>query len=165
MIGIKKVLVATDFGPASETALRCGRELARAFHATLDVLHVSPNIYLTASMGYEYASLPIGMQEDIERNARRQTDRLLADDDIRDLQAKAVCVTNNTPASAIITYANECQADLIVMGTHGRGALSHMLLGSVAERVVRLAPCPVLAVHNPEHEFVSPETLVAAAKA
>ena len=48
------------------------------------------------------------------------------------------------------------------MGTHGRGAMAHMFLGSVAERVVRMAPCPVLTVHNPEHEFVAPDALMVA---
>jgi universal stress protein A len=60
---------------------------------------------------------------------------------------------------------NNIRIDLIVMGTHGRGALAHVVLGSVAERVVRLAPCPVLTVRNPEHEFVRPDALTVAARA
>jgi nucleotide-binding universal stress UspA family protein len=161
MIDIKKVLVATDFGSASETALSYGRELARAFHATLDVLHVTQNLQLMASTGYEYASLPAGVQQDIERAAQNETERLLSEEDKRELGAKAVCVTNNTPAAAIIAYAAECKADLLIVGTHGRGALAHLFMGSVAERIVRLAPCPVLTVHHPEHEFVLPDALVA----
>jgi nucleotide-binding universal stress UspA family protein len=59
-----------------------------------------------------------------------------------------------------VNYAKETGADLIVMGTHGRGAMAHLLMGSVAERVVRLAGCPVLVVRHPEHEFLVPDTLM-----
>ena len=69
------------------------------------------------------------------------------------------------PAHAITEYAKEAAVDLIVLGTHGRGAVAHLLMGSVAERVVRTAPCPVLTVRHPEHEFVLPDALVAFAGA
>jgi nucleotide-binding universal stress UspA family protein len=65
----------------------------------------------------------------------------------------------------IVGYAKENDVDLIIMGTHGRGAIAHLLMGSVAERVVRTAPCPVLTVRHPEHEFVLPDALAAVAKA
>ena len=60
-----------------------------------------------------------------------------------------------SPNVEIVRYAREHQIDLIVLGTHGRGLIGHMLLGSVAERVVRTAPCPVLAVRHPQREFVA----------
>ena len=75
------------------------------------------------------------------------------------------CVTSGAPASAIVDYANEARIDLIIMGTHGRGTVAHMLMGSVAERVVRTAPCPVLTVRHPEREFVLPDALAAVATA
>jgi len=59
------------------------------------------------------------------------------------------------PVREIVSYAAETNADLVVLGTHGRGPVAHMLMGSVAERVVRTAPCPVLTVRHPQHEFVS----------
>jgi nucleotide-binding universal stress UspA family protein len=164
MVAIKKVLVATGFDPASETALQYGRELARVFHATLDVLHVTRPIYLMAYAGVDYATVPVGLQEDLEQAAARQTAQLVTDEDRRDLQGKAVTVTAENPAVAIIEYAKKNQVDLIVIGTHGRGTVAHVFLGSVAERVVRLAPCPVLTVHHPEHEFLMPEELVAVAR-
>jgi nucleotide-binding universal stress UspA family protein len=74
-------------------------------------------------------------------------------------------MTSNAPALTIVKYAQETKVDLIVMGTHGRGALSHLLMGSVAERVVRLAGCPVLVVRHPEHEFVLPDALAVSARA
>jgi len=74
-------------------------------------------------------------------------------------------ITSNSPSVAIVDYAKQARVDLIVTGTHGRGAVAHLLMGSVAERVVRTAPCPVLTVRHPEHEFVIPDALVAVAKA
>ena len=65
-------------------------------------------------------------------------------------------VREGSPFYEIIRYAKEQDVDLIIMGTHGRGGLVHVLLGSVAEKVVRKSPCPVLTVRHPEHEFVHP---------
>ena len=81
------------------------------------------------------------------------------------LRGRAVIVTSNAPADAIVEYAKDSDIDLIVVGTHGRGVMGHLLLGSVAERVVRIAPCPVLTVRHPEREFVLPDALVAVTKA
>jgi nucleotide-binding universal stress UspA family protein len=72
-------------------------------------------------------------------------------------QLKVQClVREGTPFYEIITCAKELEVDLIILGTHGRGPFAHMLMGSVAEKVVRKAPCPVLTVRHPEHEFVHP---------
>ena len=65
--------------------------------------------------------------------------------------------TSDNPADAITEYAKQANIDLIVMGTNGRGAMAQLLVGSVAERVVRTARCPVLTVKHPEHEFVMPD--------
>ena len=81
------------------------------------------------------------------------------------MKAKPVLLISSSPAIAIAEYAEESQADLIVMGTHGRNGVTHLLMGSVAERVVRIAPCPVLTVRHPEREFVVPDALVAVATA
>jgi nucleotide-binding universal stress UspA family protein len=72
-------------------------------------------------------------------------------------------LVSGTLAVAIVNYSKEAEIDLIVMGTHARGG--HFLMGSVAETIVRSAPCPVLTVRHPEHEFVLPDTLVAIAPA
>ena len=165
MIALKKILVATDFSEPSEAALAYGRELARNFGASLTVLNVVDNI-LTRAYGSDGMVLADSeLQREIEDAARRQVDALLFEDDRRDLRAVGVTVTSNSPAAAIVTYARDVAVDLIVMGTHGRGAVAHLLMGSVAERVVRTAPCPVLTVRHPEHEFVLPDALVAIARA
>ncbi len=161
MIAVAKILVATDFGEASETALAYGRALSGAFGATLHLLHVTHDVYALATNGSEFTSITPTVLEDIERAGREQTQALLTDEDRKSLNAVAVTVTHFKPAAAIVEYAQTNKVDLIVLGTHGRGALSRLLLGSVAERVVRTAPCPVLTVRHPEHEFVLPDALVA----
>ena len=164
MIRLKTVLVATDFGESSEAALTYGRDLARAFDATLHVLHIVQSVYTV--LGTEaYISVLPDLQRDVEDAARVRLEALLSDEDRTALHATAVIRTSGAPAAAIVEYAHDAKIDLIIMGTHGRGAVAHMLMGSVAERVVRTAPCPVLTVRHPEREFVLPDALVAVAKA
>jgi nucleotide-binding universal stress UspA family protein len=165
MISLKHVLVATDFGEAADAALAYGRELARAFGAQLDVLHVVENV-LTRGFGAEgyVASYP-ELQQEVEDAARRQLETIVGPEDRQTLGATSILMTSNSPALTITTYAKEHDVDLIIMGTHGRGAIAHLLMGSVAERVVRTAPCPVLTVRHPEHDFVHPDALAAVAKA
>ena len=165
MIALKKILVATDFSEPSDAALAYGRELARTFGASLTVLHIADNI-LTRAYGAEGVVLvDRDLQREIETSAQRQVDALLFDEDRKMLGAVGLVITSNSPSAAIVTYARDASIDLIVMGTHGRGAIAQLLMGSVAERVVRIAPCPVLTVRHPEHEFVLPDALVAVAKA
>jgi len=163
MIAIKNILVATDFGPASNTALRYGRALAERFGARLHVLHVTESVYLAAASAYGYSSIPPFVQEEIEASAAKQTEALLTDEERRTKQGIAATMTGGSPATSIVEYARRHDIDLAVLGTHGRGALSHLLMGSVAERVVRLAPCPVLTVRDPQHEFLLPDALVVVA--
>ena len=75
-------------------------------------------------------------------------ERLLTDADRRELHAVVVLRTATSPAASIVAYAQASEIDMIVMGTHGRGGLSHLLLGSVADRVVRTAPCPVMVIRS-----------------
>ena len=166
MIALKKILVATDFSEPSEAVLAYGRELARRFGAALTVLHTVEDI-LSRSYGFD-GGVTLNdpeMQRQIEASARQQVDAAISDEDREQLKAKGVILVSHSPASAITSYAREWGIDLIVMGTHGRGGFAHLLMGSVSERVVQTAPCPVLTVRHPEHEFVLPDALVAVAKA
>ena len=160
MIAMKHVLVATDFGEAADAALTYGRALARAFGASLHVLHVVPDIFLSSYGSEFYIPDNPATQDEVNAAARRQLDDRLIDNDAGPAPVGVLRVST-APAPAIVEYAKEANVDLIVMGTHGRKAVAHLLMGSVAERVVRTAPCPVLTVHHPEHEFVTPDTLVA----
>jgi len=165
MIALKKILVATDFSEPSEAALSYGRELARNFGASLTVLNVVDNILTRAYGSDGMVLVDPELQREIESAAQRQIDTVLFEEDRKTLGAIGVTVTSNSAPGTIVTYARDNGIDLIVMGTHGRGAVAHLLMGNVAERVVRTAPCPVLTVRHPEHEFVLPDALVAVAKA
>jgi len=164
MIKIANVLVATDFSEASASARAYGRELARTFGATLHVLHAVENPVMWAgpeSAGVDFARL----QADLEASAQKQLAALVTADDRRELGARTIMRTGNSPAFEIANYAKEAGIDIVVMGTHGRGRVAHLLMGSVAEKMVRIAPCPVLTVRHPEHEFILPDALQVVEKA
>jgi nucleotide-binding universal stress UspA family protein len=141
-----RILVPTDFGPASEIALGYGIDLAKTFNAALHLLHavvdVVPVSPVTAVYGPEHAGVMLPLDED----ARERLQALL--DSHPDAPATTVTavVRSMSPANAILEYAAEHGIDFIVMGTHGRSMVAHLLLGSVTETVVRSASCPVLTV-------------------
>jgi len=158
MILLKTILVATDFSPASEAALTYGRELASNFGAQLLVAHVAGNVLTRPYTGGDgIAFVDPELQRALEAGAHRQLEAVISTEDREQRRARGIVITSNAPATAIVEYAKEEGVDLIVLGTHGRGAVAHLLVGSVAERVVRSASCPVLTVHHPEHEFVVAE--------
>lgn len=164
MIALNNILVATDFGEPAEAALRYGRALARNFGATLHVLHVVDDFFMRLGGDASVAVLP-DLQRDAEAAAEKRLADLVIDNDPNPLPTVATTVTSAATAFAIVQYAKDKRVDLIVLGTHGRGGMAHLVMGSVAERVVRTAPCPVLTVRHPEHDFVVPDALVAAARA
>jgi nucleotide-binding universal stress UspA family protein len=156
MITLKNILIATDFGEAADAALSYGRALARTFGATLHVLHVVENFFFRPIVADPYL---------VNVTAAKQLNERLTDDDRATLRARAVIETSDAPAAAIAAYAKSADIDLIVMGTHGRSAVEQLLVGSVAERVVRTAPCPVLTVRQPEREFVLADPVETIARA
>ena len=139
MVSIARILVATDFGTASDAALSHGRELSRTFGASLHLIHVLENFFLRATTADPRR---------LEAAALQRLLNCLTDDDRRTLSARCVVETSDHPADSIAGYARTADIDLIVMGTHGRGAIDRLFLGSVAERVMRIAPCPVLTVRG-----------------
>jgi nucleotide-binding universal stress UspA family protein len=157
MIILKNILVATDFSEPSANALAYGRDLARSYNAMLHVLHVTENILLRYSP--EAGVAVPEMQRDLDRAAQRQLDTLTTADDIRDLRVIPALESATNAADAIVAYATAHEIDLIVVGTHGRGVVKRLIMGSVAERVVRTAPCPVLAVRAHEREFIAPDAV------
>lgn len=161
MIVLKNILVATDFSEPSANALAYGRDLARAYNATLHVLHVTEDVLMRYSPEVGFA-VP-ELQKDLEQAARRELDAIITADDVRTLRVVPAIETATGAATGITSYATAQQIDLIIVGTHGRGAVKQFLMGSVAERVVRTAPCPVLAVRAHEREFIAPDALQAQA--
>lgn len=154
---LKNILVATDFSAPSVVALAYGRDLARSYQARLHVLHVVEDLVLRYSPEIAYA-MP-QMQKDLEAGAWRDLNAAITDDDRNTLDVVPVVHTATNFADAIAGYAKANAIDLIVTGTHGRGTVKHLLLGSVAERVVRTAPCPVLTVREHERDFIAPDAL------
>lgn len=161
MIALKNILVPTDFGDPSRQALEYGRHFARQFGARLHVLHTVENVMIPGG-----AEVPVAAVQQVEQGlesvAERQMREAVTDDDRATMQVVTVVRSARAAAIDIIDYARENQIDLIVMGTHGRGVLHHLLMGSVAERVVRTSPCPVLTVHARERDFLAPDPIAAA---
>jgi nucleotide-binding universal stress UspA family protein len=157
MVAIKNIVVATDFSEPSGVALAYGRDLARTYNARLHVLHVVEDVMLRYTP--EVGLIGTDLQKDIDTIARRKLEALVREDDRQQLGAVAAIKHGINTADAIVAYAKENPIDLIVTGTHGRGAVQHLLLGSVAERVVRIAPCPVLTVHAHERDFIVPDAI------
>ena len=164
MMTLKNILVAIDFSEASEAAFVYARELTNTFGGTLHVLHVAGNIAASAIGVEGYTTDFIALQREVEESARKQLDRLVSEAERPTLSAKTIVLTSNSPAQSIVSYAKDAHIDLVVVGTHGRGGMAHMLMGSVAERVVRTAPCPVLTVRPLAFDSTSPEADQVAAK-
>jgi nucleotide-binding universal stress UspA family protein len=146
MKAIRAILVPTDFSDPANAALAYARDLATHFGSRLHLLHVVslPQTGWPAEGNLSWPTL----LADLEADARVELERLIPKDD-----PVAERVTFSTeigvPVEGILDYAAANPIDLIVIGTHGRGLVGHMLLGSVAERVVRRARVPVLTLHGP----------------
>ncbi|MBN2332589.1 MAG: universal stress protein [Deltaproteobacteria bacterium] len=137
---IKKVLTLTDGSELSRSALRYAVEICRQFDATLYLLTVVDKVpsYIDAEISHE-------IYEKMEDVLRSEVANCSGYCETSGLGCKAE-VRHGIPYEEIISYAEEIDADLIVLATHGHSGIAHVLLGSVAEKVVRHAPCPVLTV-------------------
>jgi len=171
MIVIKRLLVPTDFSEASTAAVTYGVALARAFNAQLILLHVVSSQELDVAVERERvveelladSSSPAEPHlDDVTRHVvREEFGTILSPQEEHDVRAEYVLRSGGAggPHLEIVHYAKDNDIDLIVMGAHGRSFVAHLLtMGSVAEKVVRWAPCPVLTVRHPEHEFVLPDS-------
>lgn len=148
MIGLKNVLVATDFSDSSQAALKQARALASAFGASVHLLHVVTQPLHEVWACYAPGADFLALVEELRAEARKRLALLASPDDISKGHV-VLATTWGDPADEILKYARAHDIDLIVCGTHGFRGWDHLLMGSVAERVVRTAPCPVLTVHAP----------------
>lgn len=140
MLNLKKLVIATDFSERSLQALPYAVSLAKVFSANLKVVYAHDSFpSLVAGTGTDHLS----RDEALESLNKVVNERIP-----EDVKAEAV-VLEGSPVRAIIKYAKEQNADLIVMATHGRTRFAHAILGSTAEAVVRKAPCPVLTLKQP----------------
>ena len=146
--GFARILVPTDFSPPSGAALATAGALAAQFGASIHLIHVLEDPSTAAAYASDvYGYIPSGLSESWRKEAQTRLEELL------DAPEKAhfrvtTSVTFGSPAKAIVDYARDNGINLIVMGTHGRSGFAHLLVGSVAEQVVRTAECPVLTVRG-----------------
>ena len=151
-----RILVPTDFGAASEAALECAKELARRFNAHLYLLHVVEDPMATGVWTPEvYVGASAELRDTLLRDAKLRADQALTAAEREEFKA-AIEIRVGAAADTIGEFAREMGITLIVMGTHGRRGLAHMFLGSVAERMVRTAPCPVLTLRQYRAHETSP---------
>jgi nucleotide-binding universal stress UspA family protein len=144
MIGYKKILIPVDFSPHSAEATRVGVDLAKRFGASLTLAHVYDPLAYAVPDGFVLLPPPeLEKLFDAFRTQLASSERLALDAGAPRVETKLL---QGFVAGQIAEFASRGEFDLIVMGTHGRTGMQHLFLGSVAERVVRLATCPVLTV-------------------
>ena len=143
--GFKKILVPTDFSASSKAALDYAAVIAEAFQSEIALIHVID------SLAYSVTDtlIVVDHQAALKATAEALIDNLYKECIERGLSATKA-VVDGTPYREIIKKAEAEQVDLIVMGTHGRTGFERLLLGSVAEKVVRMSSAPVLTVRSPE---------------
>jgi nucleotide-binding universal stress UspA family protein len=145
MVTIRHILVPTDFSDPANDALKYARALAEEFGSHLHIFHVVPEPYVYP-WGTEISTLPLA---DLLAQSEELSNTRLAELIPKDQSPKGGLTTSTaigTPVDRILDYIDRSHIDLVVMGTHGRGPVGHLLLGSVAERIVRRSPVPVLTV-------------------
>jgi nucleotide-binding universal stress UspA family protein len=141
---IKLILVPTDFSPASDRALEMAIELAQLTGASLQVLHVNPEAIWAFPPPGDVVTAPIDLGDTLAASAM-QLEAHVSRVRAAGISCTGVSQTGKTDAE-IVDHARTCSAGLIVVGSHGRQGLAHVLVGSVTEKVVRHAPCPILVV-------------------
>jgi nucleotide-binding universal stress UspA family protein len=158
MISIKTILLPTDGSDCSAKAVAYALSFARQLGGRVVALHVIDRRW-DEQMRVMYADVGQDMTEKVRTGYEEEARRILRE--VTDAAGKVgvpveTKILAGIPSEDIVRLAGELPADLIIMGTHGRAGVSHLLLGSVAEKVVRRAPCPVLTVRKEEHDFVTP---------
>ncbi len=151
---IKTILFPTDFSQGARAAMDHAVSLARDYHARLILLYVIQDISIAE--WYIPSSLSVtDLIEDMQKSAAKEMDKWAAEvsKHVKDVEKMVV---RGVPFVEIIRIAKEKDVNLIVIGTHGRTGIDHMLFGSTAEKVVRKAPCPVLTVRIAGKEFKMP---------
>ena len=155
VINLKKILVPIDFSEFSKNALKYAVPFAKQFNAEIVLLYVvEPTIY-PADFSFGQIGLP-GIEEEMRKRGTEEL-RKLATSEIQDIVKSRTRVETGKAFTEINRVAKEESADLIIIATHGHTGIEHAIFGSTAEKVVRKAPCPVLSIRTPEHEFVYEE--------
>jgi nucleotide-binding universal stress UspA family protein len=154
MVAFKEIVVPTDFSEYSLRAIDYGVEIAARFDSHLTLAYVVEPLLQTADLTWTTVDF-----EELNKSHREMAEKQLHGIIVERIPKGIRCdsvVLFGKPFLEILKYAKDQNADMIVMATHGRGAISHLLMGSTAEKVVRKAPCPVLTVKHPKHVFAMP---------
>jgi nucleotide-binding universal stress UspA family protein len=154
MVVFKEIIVPTDFSEHSLRALDYAVEIADRFGSELKIIYVIEPLLQAADVSWTSVDFE-QLNETHKLSAEKQLQQLVDERLPQDLPADTKILFGK-PFVEILKYAKKENADLIVMATHGRGAIAHILMGSTAEKVVRKAPCPVLTVKHPKHIFAMP---------
>src|SRR5262245_22532686 len=141
----QRIVCATDFSDTAEAAWLIARDLAAVHRAELTLVHVFPNLPPSPDVAVPTV---IQVWEEQKRWVDAELDRRVAEADAQGIQSHAL-LKHGSAAEGLIEAASDAHADLLVIGTHGRTGLERVLMGSVAEAVVRKAPCAVLTVKPP----------------
>lgn len=142
---VTRMLYASDFSKASQPAFRLARDLARTLKAELIVFNAVSTIVPTLGEGYVSPTLVREVWQAGRQAAQRNVDKLVQSARGDRIRIRGM-IAEGPAAAAIVGAAKRVRAQMIVMGTHGRSGVRRLLIGSVAERVVRTARCPVLTV-------------------
>ncbi len=153
-IQIKKVLLPCDFSDCAAAAIPYASEIAAKFKAELHLLHTLETHVSGTPQFVMGLALPRLVHES-KPAAEKALAALLEPGRSAGLQV-VYAAREGTPEAEIVSYAHDNQIDLIVLATHGRTGLSHIAMGSVAETIVRTAPCPVLTIRPESHRFITP---------
>ncbi len=156
MIELKKILFPTDYSDPSKEALKYAMGFAMERGAELIALHVINEQFLSEGLNLPRVVSIDDLEKEMTREAERRMDEFFSDVVGLDKVALKKVILNGKPFVEIIKYARENDVDLIVIGTHGRSGIEHIIFGSTAEKVVRKAPCPVLSVKPAQRDFVLP---------
>lgn len=153
-VSLKKILVPQDFSDYSLHALRYAITFAELFKSELVVLHIVEPIVYPADFSFGQVSIP-AMEEEIRKHSEEQLNELVEKEIPEKVKATPI-IRVGKPFIEIVEAAKAENADLIVISSHGRTGMDHVLFGSTADKVVRKAPCPVLTIRPHEHEFIAP---------
>ena len=154
MVAFKEIVMPTDFSEHSLRAIDYGVEIAERFSSHLTLIYVIEPLLQAADLTWTTVDF-----EELNKAHKKTAEKQLAQIVEERVSKETPCDTAilfGKPFVEILKFAKEENADLIVMATHGRGAISHLLMGSTAEKVVRKASCPVLTVKHPKHLFAMP---------
>lgn len=150
-IVLKQILAPIDFSDNSKKALQYALPFAKQFNATITVLYVVEPAVFPSDFGFGQMSFP-DVEKEMYEKAERELKKIVAE--LNSTVKIIPVVLSGIPFVEVTNYADENDFGLIILATHGRTGVEHILFGSTAEKIIRKSPCPILVVRAEEHEFI-----------